>query len=71
MHSQLVPSDFKVPEKLETPEFIIRKLCSSDAELDYKAVMSSIDIIKKTRGVIGIFWLKSCRRPNRIRVASA
>lgn len=50
MHAQLVPSDFKVPEKLERQEFIIRKLCFSDAELDYKAVMSSMDIIKKTRG---------------------
>lgn len=50
MNSQLVPNNFKVPEKLETPEFIIRKLCFSDAKLDYEAVMSSIDIIKKTRG---------------------
>jgi RimJ/RimL family protein N-acetyltransferase len=50
MHTELVPNQFQVPEKLETEEFIIRKLCFSDADLDYKAVMSSIDIIKKTRG---------------------
>ena len=50
MISLLVPEDFQIPESLETPEFTIRKLCFSDADLDYKAVMSSIDIIKKTRG---------------------
>lgn len=47
---KLVPDDFKVPEKLEHSKFIIRKLCFRDAELDYKAVMSSIDIIHKTQG---------------------
>ena len=47
---KLVPDSFQVPQKLENPQFIIRKLCFSDADLDYKAVMSSIEIIKKTRG---------------------
>ena len=47
---KLVPDSFQVPEKLETPDFVIRKLVFRDAELDYKAVMSSIDIIHKTRG---------------------
>jgi len=47
---EIVPKDFKVPERLETPKFIIRKLCFSDADLDYKAVMTSVEIIKKTRG---------------------
>ncbi len=47
---KLVPDSFQVPEKLETPEFIIRKLLFDDAKLDLEAVMSSIDIIKKTRG---------------------
>lgn len=50
MTTPLVPKDFQVPEKLETPDFIIRKLCFTDAELDYKAVMSSVDLIKRTRG---------------------
>ena len=47
---RLVPEAFKVPEKLEHPEFVIRNLCASDVYLDYIAVMSSIDIIRKTRG---------------------
>src|SRR3989344_5204653 len=47
---KLIPDSFQIPEKFETPEFTIRKLCFRDAELDYKAVMSSVDIIKKTRG---------------------
>lgn len=50
MINKLIPGNFKVPEVFKTSEFVIRKLCFSDAELDYKAVMSSIDIIKKTRG---------------------
>lgn len=50
MNTLLVPKGFQVPEELKTQDFIIRKLCFSDTELDYKAVMSSIDIIKQTRG---------------------
>ena len=49
----LVPDDFKVPESLETAHFRIRKLCARDVYLDYIAVMSSIDLIKKTRGGSG------------------
>ena len=51
---QFVPVDFKVPERLETPHFTIRKLCARDVYLDYLAVMSSIDLIKKTYG--GSSW---------------
>ena len=51
---QFVPIDFKVPERLETPHFTIRKLCARDVYLDYLAVMSSIDLIKKTYG--GSSW---------------
>lgn len=47
---KLVSDSFQVPEKLQQQEFIIRKLMFDDAELDYKAVMSSINIIKQTRG---------------------
>jgi len=47
---KLIPDNFEVPEKLETPNFIIRKLTFRDAKLDYEAVMSSIDIIHQTRG---------------------
>src|SRR5258708_3517939 len=50
MFIPLVPKDFQVPVKLQTQDFIIRKLCFNDAELDYKAVMSSINVIKQTRG---------------------
>lgn len=46
----LVPKDFVIPEKLDCGEFLIRKLCAKDVYLDYVAVMSSIDIIKKVRG---------------------
>lgn len=42
--------DFKVPLRLETPDFIIRKLTARDVYLDYLAVMSSIAAIKKQRG---------------------
>jgi hypothetical protein len=47
---KLVPESFEVPEKLETPDFTIRKLMYRDAKLDYEAVMSSIDTIRQTRG---------------------
>lgn len=50
MFTMLVSENFQVPEKYVTESFIIRKLCYHDAELDYEAVMSSIDIIKQTRG---------------------
>lgn len=50
MTDNLIPENFNVPEKLETEHFLIRKLCASDVYLDYMAVMSSIDIIKQTRG---------------------
>lgn len=50
MVEKLVPDNFDVPESFIQPEFIIRKLMFDDAKLDYKAVMSSVDIIKKTRG---------------------
>ena len=47
---RLVPEKFKAPEQMDTPDFRIRKLTYKDAKLDYEAVMSSIDIIKATRG---------------------
>lgn len=46
----LVPKDFHPPEKLDCGDFIIRKLTTRDVYLDYIAVISSIDIIKKIRG---------------------
>ena len=38
-----VPSDFTVPEKLETGEFRLRMLTVNDVVKDYDAVMSSFD----------------------------
>ena len=46
----LVDESFQIPEKLEHPKFIARKLTAKDVYLDYIAVMSSIDIIQETRG---------------------
>ncbi|NMC35555.1 GNAT family N-acetyltransferase [Candidatus Beckwithbacteria bacterium] len=45
-----IPSSFIVPEELKTKYFLIRKLTTKDVYLDYMTIMSSIDIIKKTRG---------------------
>lgn len=45
----LVPKDFK-PPKLIKKHYIARKLMAKDVYLDYIAVMSSIDVIHKTRG---------------------
>lgn len=47
---QLVPDSFEVPQNLKTEHFTIRKLCYDDAVLDYEAVMSSRDLIQRTRG---------------------
>ena len=47
---KLVPSSFQAPERLETSDFVIRKLMYDDAKWDYESVMSNIDIIRKTRG---------------------
>ena len=47
---KLVPDNLEVPEKLEHTKFLARKLTARDVYLDYFAVMSSIDIIRSTRG---------------------
>lgn len=41
MRAPLVPEDFVVPEKLETPHFRFRMLSVSDVEKDYEAVMET------------------------------
>ena len=41
-----VPTDFTVPEKLETAEFRLRMLTVHDVIKDYDAVMSSVDHCK-------------------------
>jgi hypothetical protein len=45
-----VPSNFKVPEKLETEEFRLRMLSVNDVVKDYDAVMTSVDRLKKVFG---------------------
>ena len=41
-----IPTDFKVPEKLETEEFQLRMLTVNDVVKDYDAVMTSVDHLK-------------------------
>lgn len=48
--SALVPEDFIVPLRLETPEFVLRPLLIADVVKDYDAVMSSVD---RLQGVFG------------------
>ena len=48
--TKFVKADFKELERVETKEFVCRKLSVRDVYDDYVAVMSSIDIIQKTRG---------------------
>jgi hypothetical protein len=43
-------NNFKPNERIETEDFVIRKLEAKDVALDLAAVQSSIDIIKKVRG---------------------
>ena len=45
-----VPSDFKVPEKLETEKFLLRALTVNDVVKDYDAVMTSVARLKKVFG---------------------
>ncbi len=45
-----IPSDFKVPEKLETDKFRLRMLTVNDVVKDYDAVMTSVDHLQ---GVFG------------------
>lgn len=45
-----VPEDFRIPDSLSTENLFIRPLRTTDVELDYHAVMSSINHI---RGVFG------------------
>lgn len=42
--------DFRVPDNIKTENFLFRKLTTRDVYLDYLAVMTSIDVIRKTRG---------------------
>ena len=43
--ASFIPKDFNVPIRLETDTFILRPIKVSDAQMDYVAVMESIEII--------------------------
>lgn len=49
MTEKFIPTDFKVPEVLETDRFRLRMLTVNDVELDYDAVMSSIEHLHKSQ----------------------
>jgi hypothetical protein len=48
MVEKLIPTDFKIPEILETDKFRLRMLTVNDVKLDYDAVITSINHLQKT-----------------------
>jgi len=59
MHNRkpLVPPNFQVPDRLETPRFTLRMLTIHDLVKDYDAVMTSADHLKATySAVYGGTW---------------
>jgi hypothetical protein len=42
--------NFEIPTECISDNFIVRKMCASDIEIDYLAVTSSVDIIKRQMG---------------------
>ena len=50
MKNALVPSHFAVPERLDTADFSLVPLAPPVAELDYEAVMASLD---RLQGIFG------------------
>ena len=49
MAKKFIPTNFKIPEVLETDSFRLRMLTINDVKLDYDAVMTSIDHLQKTK----------------------
>jgi len=49
MKKKFIPTDYKIPEALETDRFRLRMLTVKDVKLDYDAVMSSIEYLQKTK----------------------
>lgn len=49
MTKKFIPTDFKIPEVLETDKFRLRMLTIDDVKKDYDAVMSSIEHLQKTK----------------------
>lgn len=48
MAKRFIPTDFKIPDVLETDKFRLRMLTTDDVDKDYEAVMSSIEHLRKT-----------------------
>lgn len=49
MAKKFIPTDFKIPEVLETDRFRLRMLTVNDVVKDYDAVMTSIEHLQKTK----------------------
>ena len=49
MKNKFIPTDYKIPEVLETDRFRLRMLTVKDVKLDYDAVMTSLEHLQKTK----------------------
>ena len=49
MEKKFIPTDFKIPEILETDRFRLRMLTVDDVKKDYDAVITSIEHLHKTK----------------------
>ncbi len=50
MESLFVPADFRVPQRIEQPHYILRPLTVADVAKDYEAVMSSTQSLRQIFG---------------------
>ena len=50
LNKLFVPADFIVPLRIETTDFILRKLTTRDVERDFEAVMSSVESLRQIFG---------------------
>ena len=48
--TDFVPDNFNPPKKIKLFDFILTAITFRDAATDYKAVMSSVDLIRNIRG---------------------
>jgi len=47
MQTLFVPEDFRVPQRIEQANYVLRPLTTADVEKDYEAVMSSKDSLRQ------------------------
>ncbi len=50
MKTRFVADDFRVPQRVDQPTFVLRPLTTADAEKDYEAVMSSKERLRQIFG---------------------